>query len=216
MTRAGLRLWVLALFMWTLCFVVLDRLGTWAPFAFVGLFLASLALSQRIVPRSLLWPSPARTTVGVAAGALMVVGTHLAYRAIVTFAPPVAGATRELLVLLNVGGFSTAERALLIVLIASCEEVLFRGLLPSFATASSRRPHWPSSRELVQVLASATLYALTTLALKSPLLVLCALVCGSLWGLLRVVTGSLVAPLLAHVAWDLGVLVLWPLAVQLV
>lgn len=216
MTRSGLRLLVLALFVWTLCFVGLQRLGTWTPFAFVGLLLTSVALSQGIVPRSMLWPSLARATVGLTAGALMVVGTHLAYRTIVMLAPPVAVATRELLVLLNVGGFSTAVRALLIVLIASCEEVLFRGLLPSSATAGSRRPHWPSSRELVQILASAALYALTTLALGSPLLVLCALVCGSIWGLLRVVTGSLVAPLLAHVAWDLGVLILWPLAVQVV
>lgn len=215
MTRAGLRLYGVTLCAWTLCFVALQRLGTWTPFAFVGLFLALLAVSQRVVPRALLRPSLARTTTGIAGGALMVVGTHLAYRAVVTFAPPVAGATRQLLVLLNVAGFSTAVRALLIVLIASCEEVLFRGLLPTSATAGSSRPHWPSRRELAHIVAFATVYALTTLPLGSPLLVLCALVCGSLWGLMRVATGSLVVSLLAHVVWDLGVLLVWPLAAPL-
>ena len=215
MTRTGLRLLVFVLFTWTLCFVVLQHLGTWIPFAFVGLVLTIFAVSRRVVPRSLLQPSLARTTVGIAGGALMVVGTHLAYRAIVTFAPQVAGATRQLLVLLNVAGFSPVVRALLIVLIASCEEVLFRGLLPTSATPGSSLPHRPSMRQLAQTVAFAAVYAFTTLPLGSALLLLCAFACGSLWGLMRIATGSLVVPLLAHVVWDLGVLLVWPLAAQL-
>jgi membrane protease YdiL (CAAX protease family) len=210
-----LRLLVLSLLAWTLCFVVLQHLGTWTPFAFVGLFLATLALSLRVVPRTLLRPSLASTTIGLAGGALMVIGTHLAYRAVVTFAPAVAGATRQLLVLLNVVGFSPAVRALLIVLIASCEEVLFRGLLPSSARAGSGLLRWPSRRQLAQVVAFAAVHAATTLPLGSALLVLCAWMCGSLWGFMRVATGSLVVPVLAHVVWDLGVLLVWPLAAQL-
>lgn len=206
---------VFALVTWALCFVVLERLGTWTPFAFVGVFLATLAVAQRAVPRSLLRPTLARTVVGLAGGALMVVGTHLAYRAVVAFAPQVAGTTRQLLVLLNVAGFSPAVRALLIVLIASCEEVLFRGLLPISATAGSSLPHLPSRRELAQILVFAAVYAFTTLPLASALLILCAFACGSLWGLMRVATGSLVVPLLAHVLWDLGVLLIWPLTAQL-
>lgn len=214
MTRTGLRFLALALVSWTLCFVVLHQLGTWTPFAFVGLALAAVALSWRVVPRSLLRLSLARATVGMAGGALMVVGTHLAYRALVTLAPPVAASTWELLILLNVVGVSPAARALLIVLIASCEEVLFRGLLPPSATGSTR-PHWPSTRQFAQIVAFAALYALTTLPLGSSLLILCAFVCGTLWGLMRIATGSLVVPLLAHVSWDLGVLLIWPLAAQL-
>jgi membrane protease YdiL (CAAX protease family) len=145
----------------------------------------------------------------------MVVGTHLTYRAVITFAPTVAGATRQLLTLLNVAGFSPAARALLIVLIASCEEVLFRGLLPTSGAAGSGLPHWPSRRELAQIVVFAAVYAFTTLPLGSALLLLCAFACGSLWGLMRVATGSLVVPLLAHVLWDLGVLLIWPLTAQL-
>ena len=215
MTRAGLRFLAFALSAWTLCFVVLQRVGTWTPFAFVGLGLASVAVWRSVVARSLLRPTLARTLVGLVGGALMVVGTHLAYRALVTFAPPVAEATRRLLILLNVAGFSPALRALLIVLIASCEEVIFRGLLPTSATVGKSVPHVPTSRELSQIVAFAGVYAFTTLPLGSPLLVLCALACGSLWGFMRVATGSLVAPALAHVVWDLGVLIVWPITAQL-
>jgi membrane protease YdiL (CAAX protease family) len=42
--------------------------------------------------------------------------------------------------------------------------------------------------------------------------VLCAFVCGTVWATLRVATGSIVVPILAHVLWDLGVLLVWPLA----
>jgi len=214
-TRAELRLWVLALSAWTLCFVVLEQLATWTPFVFVGLFLATLIVSQRVVPRSLLRPSLALAALGIAGGAMMVVGTHLAYRAAATFAPPVAVATHQLLVLLKVAGFSSAVRALLIVLIASCEEVIFRGLLPISAMAGASLRRWPARRQLAQIVAFAAVYAFTTLPLRSPLLVLCALVCGTLWGLMRIATGSLVVPLLAHVVWDLGVLIVWPLAAPL-
>jgi hypothetical protein len=78
----------LALTAWTLCFFVLRQLGTWTPFVFVGPVLTILALSKRVIPRSLLRPTLRRTTVGIASGALMVVGTHLAYAALVDFAGP--------------------------------------------------------------------------------------------------------------------------------
>lgn len=215
MTRAQLRFLAFALVVWVVCFVVLHRFGTWTPFAFAGVSLSVGAVWSGIVPRSLLKLSVARAAIGVAGGALMVVGTHVAYRVVVAAAPPVAGATARLMVLLDVAGFSPAARTLLIVLIASTEEVIFRGLLPSSTTGAGRRPHLPARRELAVIAAFAAVYALTTLPLGSPLLVLCALVCGTLWGVMRVATGSLVVPILAHVLWDLGVLLLWPLPAQL-
>jgi membrane protease YdiL (CAAX protease family) len=211
-TRSAARFLALAWVVWVLCFVALQRLGTWTPFAFVGLFLAATAISRGIAPRALLRPSFGRAAWGLAGGALMVVGTHVAYRVVVTLSPPVGEATRNLLTLLYVTDFSAGVRALLIVVIASCEEVLFRGLLPHAAGASPRIARRLAGPELVQVVAFAAVYALTTLPLGSPLLVLCALVCGSLWGLMRVASGSLIVPLLAHVVWDLGVLLVWPVS----
>ncbi len=212
MTAAATRFLAVAWVVWALCFVALHQLGTWTPFAFVGLLLATVGVSLRIIPGSLLRPSLARVAWGVAGGALMVVGTHGAYRAVVALSPPVGEATGRLLTLLNVEGFSDGVRAVLIVAIASCEEVLFRGLLPNAARISSWRPHFPSRAELAKIVAFAAVYALTTLPLGSPLLVLCALVCGTLWGVMRVAAASLVVPLLAHVVWDLGVLLVWPLS----
>ena len=211
MTRAGAYFLSFASVAWALCFVALQRFGTWTPFAFVGVVLAIVAVSGRFVPRSLLRPSLVRTAWGIAGGALMVAGTHLFYRVVVILSPPVGEATRQLLTLLNVADFSPGVRMLLIVVIASCEEVLFRGLLPGVARVASRLPHVPTRGELARILAFAVAYALTTLPLGSPLLALCALICGSLWGLMRVAAGSLVVPVLAHVLWDLGVLLLWPL-----
>jgi membrane protease YdiL (CAAX protease family) len=63
----------------------------------------------------------------------------------------------------------------------------------------------------VQIVAFAAVYALAALPLGSSLLVLCAFLCGVVWGGLRSATGSLVVPILTHVIWDLGVLVVWPL-----
>jgi len=119
--------------------------------------------------------------------------------------------TLELLSLLNVVGFSPSARAALIVVIASCEEVLFRGLLPGSTSAASQALRAPRAREFGALVLWSLVYALTTVPLKSPLLVLCAFICGTIWGTLRVGTGSILVPILAHVLWDLGVLLVWPL-----
>jgi len=41
-----------------------------------------------------------------------------------------------------------------------------------------------------------------------------ALTCGLYWGLLRAYTGSLLVPLIAHLAWDFSVMVLFPLVAR--
>ena len=56
------------------------------------------------------------------------------------------------------------------------------------------------------------IYMLPQVAFRSPLLVLVAFVCGMVWGLLRVRTGGLAAPLVAHLVWDILVFVLFPVA----
>lgn len=213
MTRTGLRLALVSVLAWLGCFFVLERRATWTPFAFVGLLLAALSLVLNAVPRSLLRPSRSRVALGLLCGTAMVVLTHLAFTAVTALVPAVRGATRELLALLNVVGFSAGDRAGLIVVIATCEEVLFRGPLPSAYRARGDAPlRWLNRGESARALAFAAVYALTTAPLGSPLLILCAFVCGSAWGVMRLASGSLVVPVLAHAIWDLGVLIVWPLA----
>ncbi|HKO51224.1 MAG TPA: CPBP family glutamic-type intramembrane protease [Polyangiaceae bacterium] len=196
---------------WFTSFVVLARLGTWTTFAAVGVALAAPLILLRMVPWVRLRPNQLNVRVGLLSGLLMVVLTQLVYRSLCAFAPDVGAATARLMDLLNVSGFSAGSRAGLIMLIARCEEILFRGALPGRAVQSAPPMNPLSTRELAKVVALAAAYALTTTPLGSPLLLICALLCGSLWGVLGLATGSLVAPILAHVVWDLGVLIVWPL-----
>jgi len=209
------RLAPIASIAWLLGFGVLARWGTWLPFAFAGAILTVLMLRTGAVGVETLRPSRRHFAIGVFTGALMVLLTHLAYAAVAALVPSVLPATRELFWLLNVEGFSAPERATLIVVIASCEEVLFRGPLLGSGRAARKFGKWRFERpHLSRVCAWAAAYALTTLPLASPLLTLCAFVCGGIWGVLAVATGSLTVPILVHAIWDLGVLIVWPLTTR--
>lgn len=203
----------LATLAWAVGFAALARLGTWTPFALAGPALAVAALLFGAVSAAALRPSPWTVGSGLFVGVVMVVLTRVAYAVVAPRLPWARSATSELLDLLNVGGFSLAARAGLIAVIATSEEVLFRGALPSSHAARGRPRLLGSARaDLARVVIFAAGYALPTLVLGSPLLVVCAFVCALVWGSLRLASGSLVAPIVAHVIWDLGVLVVWPLA----
>jgi membrane protease YdiL (CAAX protease family) len=198
------------------CFAVLARYSTWLPFAFAGIALATVALVTGAMPVAWLRPSFARSAAGLLVGASMVILTHVLHALLVAAVPGVLPATRELFVLLNVVGFSPAQRAVLIVLIASCEELLFRAPLLESATAGAEhRPRRLTPRELRRIFGFAVAYAITTAPLGNSLLIVCAFVCGSVWGALGVEARSLTVPILAHVVWDLGVLLVWPLPTRL-
>jgi membrane protease YdiL (CAAX protease family) len=68
------------------------------------------------------------------------------------------------------------------------------------------------SRLTAVVVLSAVAYAVAHAPIGSPLLVALALLCGLFWSALRAWTGSLVAPLVSHLLWDLLVFSLRPLA----
>lgn len=214
MKSARSRLRSVALVTWLVCFAVLDRTAHWTPFAWAGAALVVVAFSSGALPRELVQPSRRLVALGVVGGVTMVLATRLAYATLVTLAPSVAAATRELFTLLFASGLSPAVRAALITVVASCEELVFRGLLPytTTATTASASRAWPNGAQLSQVLLATAAYALTTAPLGSPLLMACALICGSIWAAMRVLSGSVLVPLLAHVIWDLGVLFVWPLA----
>ena len=59
---------------------------------------------------------------------------------------------------------------------------------------------------------SAFAYALAHAPAGSPLLTFIALACGLYWGGLREASRSLLPSLIAHLLWDIALLVLWPLA----
>lgn len=197
---------------WLACFAVLARSGTWTMFAFVGAPFAVTALLVGAVPRGFLRASPGKIGIGILVGLLMVLLTHAVFAGVAQLVPEARTATARLFVLFEVSHFPAATRAGLILVIASCEEVLFRGALPVASTRNKDRLLRGLGRaDLLQVVIYATIYALSTVTLGSLLLTSCAFICGIVWGIMCVATGSLVAPILAHVVWDLGVLLLWPL-----
>ena len=99
------------------------------------------------------------------------------------------------------------------VVVATCEEILFRGALAGKGQETGRvgLHDLLTWRGLGTIVALAACYAAATLTLGSSLLVVCALLCGMAWGGLRVATCSLVAPIVAHIVWDLGIFLAWPL-----
>jgi len=89
-----------------------------------------------------------------------------------------------------------------LVLVVGAEELVWRGLAIDVFSKS----FGPSGA----VLLASLLYVLPQIAFRSPLLVVVALTCGLVWGALRARTHGLLAPLVAHLTWDLLVFVLFP------
>jgi len=192
---------------WLAGFAVLPPLASWTSFAIAGSALTALALVFDADMRALLRPSLPMVSLGLGVGLLMAALTHVAFSAVSSLLPQARTATERLFDLLHVGNFTPATRAGLIVIVASCEEVLFRGALAGPPGGGDDPPlHRPGRDELLRVVALAAVYALATATL-----VVSAFGCAIVWGLLRVGTRSLVAPIVAHVVWDLLVLVVWPL-----
>ena len=89
-----------------------------------------------------------------------------------------------------------------LVLVVGAEELVWRGLAIDLFSKSLGASS--------AVLFASLLYVLPQIAFRSPLLVVVALTCGLVWGALRVRTHGLLAPLVAHLTWDLLVFVLFP------
>ena len=138
---------------------------------------------------------------GLAVGALMAVATWTVYPISVELVPAIASEVPKLYALLReppgpVWAFPV------LVLVVTAEEWVWRGL------AIDVLSKWVSPARSVAL--AALIYVLPQIAFRSPLLVIVALVCGLIWGALRVWTKSLTAPLVAHLLWDLLVFVLYP------
>lgn len=78
------------------------------------------------------------------------------------------------------------------------EEVFFRGAL--YAALGARRP----------VVISTIVYGIATVATGNPMLVFAALTLGLVLGLQRRASGGLLAPILTHVTWSVGMLLILP------
>ena len=141
--------------------------------------------------------------VGVAVGIAMAFATWWLYPIGAELFPPVEGEVETLYALLRQPP-GPIRAFLLLLLVVATEELVWRGLaIDVFAKAVGP---WRA------VLFAALTYVLPQLAFRSPLLMLIALICGVVWGILRVRSNGVVAPLMAHIVWNLLVFVLHPVA----
>ena len=208
----GRLLFALGMAVWLASFALLLRLGTWIQFAVAGVALAGLAVATDPDTRALLRPSRRSAAIGLCAGVLLTVLTHAAFALATWRTPEVRAATDWLFRLAYSDAIALPARALLIMVIAGSEEVVFRGTLLGALPARGARALQPLGRgDLLRIVTLSAAYALSMLTLGSALLVACAFACGVAWAGLRVATRSLIAPIVAHVVWDLGVLIMWPL-----
>lgn len=151
-----------------------------------------------------MWQVTSRNVLaGVGVGVLMSLATWALYPLSGELLPQIHTEVPKLYALLRQTPGPVAAFPVLIVVVLA-EELVWRGLaIDLFARGR------PGARA---VLLSAVVYTFPQIAFRSPLLVVVALACGLVWGALRVQTRGLVAPLLAHLIWDLLVFVLFPVA----
>jgi membrane protease YdiL (CAAX protease family) len=196
---------------WLLGFAWVGIAGSWTPLA----VLAALAAGRLVVgdpgTRRQLRPRAGALGLGAVAAVAMVGATHGLYRGLAPLLPDLPEATRGLYGILNAAGYRPPALGALVVLISSCEEVVWRGRPLAGAVAEAGARHL-SVRAVARVAALALLYGAATLASGSLLLGGLAAACGFAWGLLRVAGRSLWPAVVTHAAWDLAVLVAWPLA----
>jgi membrane protease YdiL (CAAX protease family) len=195
---------------WLLGFAWVGFAGSWTPLV----VLASLAAARLVLgdpgTRRLLRPRAGALALGAAGGVAMIGATYGLYRVIVPLFPALPGATRGLYGVLNSGGYRPLALGALVVAVSFCEEVVWRGRPLAGADAGPEGPRL-HGRALARVAVVALLYGGASLASGSLLLGALAAGCGFTWGLLRVAGRSLWPAVLTHAAWDLAVLVIWPL-----
>jgi membrane protease YdiL (CAAX protease family) len=181
-----------------------DALNVWLSTGLVSGFVLLLGFSVHgSALRHLFTLSWGGAALGIGTGLLMAVLTKLCYPLAVALLPQLAPAVADLYTYLAQSPGPVAALPVL-VLVVVAEEGVWRGvLIDAFP---------PSLNVIAVVLCSALIYSLPHLAGRSLILFGVAFVCGTIWGLLRVATGSVWVPVLSHLAWNLNVFVFFPLA----
>ena len=141
--------------------------------------------------------------IGVGAGVLMALVTHLAYPPAASLVPSIAEEVAGLYADLRQTPGPLLGAPLLLLALAA-EEAVWRGVLVRQLEKKRSRP--------VIVLVATVAYALPQAFSGSWVLVLVALGCGAFWTFLRVWSGSVMVPALTHAVWNVVVFVALPLS----
>jgi membrane protease YdiL (CAAX protease family) len=168
------------------------------PFA-VTVSVVIAALANRELRR---WLKPTRTGVitGLCVGVGMTLATYPVYSLAKQVFPALGGYVAQLYLAAQETTWPRALPWVLAIIVA--EELLWRGAL--LYVLSRRVP--PNTAMAISV----ATYALAQFGTGSFIVMLLALVCGSIWTLQRHLTGSLLSPLLSHLIWTPVVILLYP------
>lgn len=177
-------------------------LGIWLALGGTAVALGlAVLLFDRPASTALLKPSPRLVLLGAAAGGAMAVATYLLYPLVARILPLVAADTMQLYAAFRAPPLVVASVAIVPVIVG--EELVWRGVVQ--ASLVQRLGAWRG------VALAAVVYALVHAPLGSPVLVAVAFFCGLAWGTLRATTASLVPTLVAHLLWNVLVLLWLPL-----
>jgi hypothetical protein len=177
-------------------------LGIWRAIggAAVALGVAVL-LFDRPASTALLQPSPRLMLLGATAGGMMAAATYLLYPLLARVLPYIATDAARLYAAFRAPSLVVASVTLVPIIVG--EELVWRGVVQG--ALGQRLGAWRG------VALAAVVYALVHAPLGSLVLVGVAFFCGLAWGALRATTASLVPPLVAHLLWDVLVLLWLPL-----
>lgn len=183
---------VVAAVAWGLLFA-LGRRNFWPRAAAAGATIGSYAL---VVTRDelpdLLRPKVEDVALGVAGAAVLWAVFWLGDRLVLRLLPRLSAEVDDLYAVR--GETSARTMPLVLSVIGPAEELFWRGLVQSRAG-------------IAVALAG---YALVHVWERKPILLLAALVGGAFWGFLFAWTGTLVAPIVSHLLWDLAIIVWFP------
>jgi membrane protease YdiL (CAAX protease family) len=187
---------------WLAAAAITGPLGIWPAIGGAAVALgAAVLLFDRPAATALLHPSPRLVVLGATAGGLMAAATYLLYPVLARLVPLIATDTAQLYAAFRAPSPVVASTALVPVVVG--EELVWRGVVQ--ASLVRCLGTWRG------VALAAVVYALVHVPLGSPVLVAVAFCCGLAWGALRVTTASLVPTIVAHLLWDVLVLLWLPL-----
>jgi membrane protease YdiL (CAAX protease family) len=183
---------IVAAVAWGLLFA-LGRDGFWPRAAAAG---ATIGVYALVVLRhdlgDLLRPEVPEVAIGAVAAAVLWAVFWIGDRLVARLFPALSAQVDDLYA---VRGETTAARMpLVLAVIGPAEEVFWRGLVQSRAG----------------IAVALVAYALVHVWERKPILLLAALVGGAFWGALFAWRGTLVAPIVSHLLWDLAIIVWFP------
>jgi len=195
---------------WTVAAAFSGVLGIWLAVGSVAVALAILvAVIDFPATRSDLRPTVPLVAIGLAVGGVMSAATYWLYPIVLGAVPSIATDTASLYAAFRAPSQVVTSIAFVPVVIG--EELVWRGVVQRAIADRLKFTDRPWMGMLAAVSVTAVIYALAHAPIGSPVLVLVALCCGIVWSTLRAVTGSVAPALVAHLLWDLLILIWLPL-----